>query len=557
MIKRMSSHDKGAMSNARSWATFCRGIVDELFVMRRHRVMSWSRASVYLLMVTACTAWWYRADVVTPIPFASYDQHAVDSLNVAVNRAFCGFPSRLSRDAQIASLFKENGSLLTLPVSTVIVNRWQRIDLYCATVTQPFLNNENSLMLLESWILRFVPNVSLADIGWIMLALKMTIVLLFCLALLRGGMSVLVCVGVVQIAAAILHQMQPLAYSLYSFFVPVTVLPIAFYSLTATASRRIPVRMIVALVGGVLAAYGANMRTSYLPMHLAVFLLYLLAAAWRPAERRQAFGQRLVVSVAAAALFAAGYGVFHYSLISNEEAGAAAFKAELAARVARLPVAGSRPPASTYPPMPYHLVWHPLVLSLALPPNPLSKREGILWHDATGLELARRVDPSAEYLGSGYEPALSTYYFGLWRQYPAEMRQIYIEKFKLAGRSMIDTAQYPSRWIVAAMTALAYVPNGFWLLAGLVATSGASLWWHVCSGNSAILAVTELTCVGALLVVESAIIIPAFQLSHHSTLLFACSVTTLFLGQLVVSVPVSIGERLVARRTLTAIAAGA
>jgi len=46
-------------------------------------------------------------------------------------------------------------------------------------------------------------------------------------------------------------------------------------------------------------------------------------------------------------------------------------------------------------------------------------------------------------------------------------------------------------------------------------------------------------------------------LSHHSTLLFACSVTTLFLGQLVVSVPVSIGERLVARRTLTAIAAGA
>ena len=139
------------MSSARSWATFCRGIVDELFVMRRHRVMSWSRASVYLLMVTACTAWWYRADVVTPIPFASYDQHAIDSLNLAVNRAFCGFPSRLSRDAQIASLFKENGSLLTLPVSTVIVNRWQRIDLYCATVTQPFLNNENSLMLLESW----------------------------------------------------------------------------------------------------------------------------------------------------------------------------------------------------------------------------------------------------------------------------------------------------------------------------------------------------------------------------------------------------------------------
>jgi hypothetical protein len=206
--------------------------------------------------------------------------------------------------------------------------------------------------------------------------------------------------------------------------------------------------------------------------------------------------------------------------------------------------------------MPYHLVWHPIVLSLALPPSPLSKREGILWRDATGLELARRVDPSAEYLGPGYEPALSTYYFGLWRQYPAEMRQIYLEKFKLAGRSMIDTARYPSRWIAAAMATLAYLPNGFWLLAGLVATSGASFWWHVRSGDSAILAVAQLTCVGALLVVESAIIIPAFQLSHHSTLLFACSVTTLFLGQFVVNVPISIGERLMARRTFTPIAAG-
>jgi hypothetical protein len=107
---------------------------------------------------------------------------------------------------------------------------------------------------------------------------------------------------------------------------------------------------------------------------------------------------------------------------------------------------------------PHHPVAHALVLGLAVPENDLSRREGIAWEDSVGLTLARRIDPQVVYLREGYESALFRYYFRLWAEHPWEMLGIYVEKLRVAGRSMISkllaSAIGPLAW------PLAWVPNG-------------------------------------------------------------------------------------------------
>lgn len=74
----------------------------------------------------------------------------------------------------------------------------------------------------------------------------------------------------------------------------------------------------------------------------------------------------------------------------------------------------------------YHHFWHPIVLSLGSLENDLAKREGIVFDDLIGINLARKVDPKAIYLGKSYEPALKQYYFKLWNKHPWEMVNIYL-----------------------------------------------------------------------------------------------------------------------------------
>lgn len=496
-----------------------RQVLDDLFVWRGNRVMSWPRAAVYLAILAVANGWWYRADFAAAVPLPA-DGHAIVSLNVAVNRAFCHHPSRLSNNADVARLLQAEPALVTRPIAGVIAENWQSVEAYCASVVVPYVNNENSLMLLENWIMRAIPDVSLASVGQIMLWLRVLVVLLFCLALLRSGVSVLVCAGVLEIAAAILHQLQPVfAYSVYAFFLPLTLLPIAIYLLTAGISRRVPVRMAVALITGVASAYGTNMRTSYLPLFVMFFLIYLAAGEWTATERGRTWRQRLAVSAAALALFAVGYGAFHYTFITR-----------------------SRPEGNTQPS--HHVIWHSVVMSLAIPANPLSEREGIKWNDGTGWDLARRINPAVPYLGPGYEEALRSYYFDLWRRYPAEMRQIYLEKFKLGGRHMIEIAKFDSTLVTAILGVLAYLPNGLWLAAALLIASAAAVWRYVRSASRAMLAFLYLTTIAILLYLEGSAIMPYYYLTYQSTLLFGCAAATVAVGQLLLNAPVLLVQRL-------------
>src|SRR5262249_7398834 len=139
-------------------------------------------------------------------------------------------------------------------------------------------------------------------------------------------------------------------------------------------------------------------------------------------------------------IFAVGFTVFQYVAIAQ-----------------RLPAASK----ANYS---YHAIAHPLVLSLALPPSPLSRSEGIAWNDEVALGLARREDPAATYLGPTYERALLRYYTGLWRREPRAMAGVYLGKFETAGKDMFDrmsTGEFRVPTLIAiALRPLAWVPNG-------------------------------------------------------------------------------------------------
>lgn len=461
---------------------------------------------MYLLLIAVCTGVTFQHSLGATV-YMPEDLHAMASLSLAVDRAFCGRPSSLSSGDSIGTILYQNRHLTERPLRTIIADRWGSIDQYCATVTTPFVNNENSLMLVESWILRVRPGLSLAGVGRALTGVKAAMLLLFVLAVLRGGGSAVVGLGVFQIAAAILEQLLPVfTYSVYPFLCCLVALATAWYSLLFDASRRGGARLIAAGIGGILSAFGTNFRTSYLPVFAAIFIVYLLAAHRRdasPADRTR----RLRLGAMALVCFVLGYTAFQYVFITR-----------------------SHPRGNAGPS--YHVIAHPLVLALGSPPSALSQREGIKWLDAVGTELAHRVDPNARDLSPEYESALFRYYFGLWSRYPAEMGRIYLEKFKLAGRNMIELARFGNPWLATVLWLLSYVPNGLWLLV-LFAGCALTFAWRLRRSSRTIDLIASLAAVaGCLLLAESAIIMPYYVLTYDNALLFVCGVSTLFVVQL-------------------------
>ncbi|HEX9366432.1 MAG TPA: hypothetical protein VF921_07385 [Vicinamibacterales bacterium] len=454
------------------------------------------------------------------------DGHAIASVSIAVNRAFCGRPSSLSTGDSIGALLYQHHTLTEQPLRTIIADRWGSVDRYCATVTTPFVNNENSLMLAESWMLRVRPGLSLAGVGRALLGLKIAMLLLFVLAVLRGGGSVVVGLGILQIAAAILEQLLPVfTYSLYPFLFCLVALTIAWYGLLFGANSQAGATLVTAGIGGVLSAFGTNVRTSYLPLFAALFVVYLLASHRRGAL--PADGTRRLRLAGALVCFVLGYAAFQYVFITrsrpNVNAGAS-----------------------------YHPIAHPLVLSLGAPANALSRREGITWVDGVGLDLAHRVDPQAQYLSPEYESALFRYYRSLWSRYPAEMRQIYLEKFKLAGKSMIEIAKFERAWMAGVLWLLSYVRNGLWLLALFAGCAAAFAWRLARSAHCLDLVACLAAVTGCLLMVESAIIMPFYVLTYDNALLFVCGVSTLLVLQLALDGAVRLTGRVTGFRLTSA-----
>jgi len=270
----------------------------------------------------------------------------------------------------------------------------------------------------------------------------------------------------------------------------------------------------IAALSGMLAAFSVNMRTSYWPVVVSMLLVVLVFATreWQLRLGETMVRVAVVFAVFGASLWGAQYWWIGRYLPENFSYNAA-----------------------------HHPIAHPLVLALANPENALSRREGIEWLDESGLRLAEKMDPKASYNGPRYGPALFRYYRHLWAAYPGEMAMLYLVKFNAAGVSIIEAMRNGSVRDSAVRRLLkpfSYVRSGFLLIGGCVAALVLAYAASPPQSGSFALMVALLAVAAAFLLVESAIIMPAYRPQYHGYLMLFFPLMSIFALQLLMHVVV-------------------
>jgi hypothetical protein len=465
-----------------------------------------------LLAVAAAT----RADLFVIDQPPNADGHALASLELALSRAMCGAPSAFSPSIRIPYDVRDDPALKIVSMRTLLARKAGSIDAYCASVTQPFVNNENSLMLVDSWILWLRPNISIAGLGRALHALRIAGLIAFGLVMLRLGAGVALTFATTLVSLFVLHVMQEHVHSAYPFLFVLILVAVALYGCALEfrwTDRRIG-RVLAAAAAGALSAFAVNMRTSYLPVYAAMLALFVCADLLRARLAPPLGRGALLRAGTIIACFAAGYVAFQVVFITS-----------------RLPPAQRTFAAS-------HSIAHPLVLALGVPPNDLSRREGIEWRDAAGAEIALRMSPDARYLGPKYDEVLLRYYVGLWKRQPGEMLGVYVLKFKIAGQQMIGMLRGSSgltgRLTRILLTPLGWLPNGLWLLAVYVACAAGAAAVFVRRRSVAAFALALLAASAVLLQIESGVIMPFYVPNYHNYLAFFSVFLMLLLAQAMV-----------------------
>jgi len=490
-------------------------IKDLFFVSTRGR--SARRSLSYLGVVALVVFPLYGRSLamhVTLIP----DQHRWMSLDIALNKTFCGEPSALSPSFKSRTVL-EHPLVVSTPFRRMIRAEAGSIDAYCRSLT-PYVNNENSLMLLMRAALWARRGLSPRGLGHWLLLVRLVVILCFCYVLLWSGASVLTCACILAAALSLLQSVSERGYSVYPFLL---VLPMASVALYSVASRvvvppRVGAHLLFSAFGGGLAAFHANMRTSHLPMLLGLFLAYL--AITHGAAGR--LGSRLTRSQALAwwsggvLAFAIGYAAFTVTFIRPLEAVASKVHA-----------------FANYS---YHAVTHPLVLSLALPENDLSRREGIVWgDDGAGFRLAKEMVPTVKYLEPPYERALLLYYLKLWLFHPREMVDIYRMKIALAGKDMLDNVgrlPYGGRLWTWVLAPLGILPSGGALLSVFVLVTAVSAVFSMRMAWPLAFVMTLAGVAACMSLLESMVTVPYFLAAYHGYLLMSAVLVGLLAWQL-------------------------
>jgi hypothetical protein len=471
-----------------------KSILGECLLFDSTRRLPAFRLTIYTLIVAASAAVVERGLLTRNHPFTK-DGHAITSLEMALNAAVCGKPSTYALQFHPAFFISRNEWASYVPARQVMASVAGSVDAYCADLTLPYVNEDNSLGLLEESFLDARPTASADEVGRFLLLVRIGLIVAVCALFLSLGASVLFCTGMAIEALAISHALlnSGLGFSIYPFFFVLVLVnaAVVYGALRLAATRRVPLAVAGGLLSGFVAAASVNMRASYLPVYVA-FQLCCWWAVWRSGDRRPAAAV-MVSSVALA--FAAGYVLFQYPFITR------------------------RVPADATGLRTDHAVSHPLVLSLAVPPNDLAKREGIEWLDEVGTTLALRVDPKSTYLGPGYERALFTYYRGLWRRHPREMARIYVTKLRLAGVHMLQYGARDPR-LEKALWPLTWITNGLYLGGVYVLSAVAAFAIYRRRGSGLAFCIGLLCVAGFLLYLESAIIMPYYYVMYHNYLLF-------------------------------------
>lgn len=473
------------------------------------------RSLGYLAVVAVTVVYLARGALAMDVRLQA-DQHRWMSLDIALNKTFCAEPSALStrfgtresleRPYEVVTSFRE-----------LLRDEAGSVEEYCRSLT-PYLNNENSLMLLMRAALLMNRGLSPRGLGQVLLLVRVAFLLCFSYVLLRCGASVLWCVCFLACSLALLRALADRGYSVYPFLLVLPLGSVALYSVAATVGPpRLGAHALFSALGGSLAAFHANMRTSHLPMLLALFLVYTAvrysaAKHLRPSLTR---GWALGWWLGGVLAFMISYAAFSETFIRPLEA--------VTPRVQVL---------ANYS---YHPVAHPLVLSLAYPDSALSRREGIGWTDEAGLRLAKEMVPTVAYLGPTYERALLLYYVKLWLLYPREMVDIYQMKATIAGKDMLSKAeQLPVRRLwVSVLAPLRAIPSGGALLLVFLLVALVSVTLSAKKGWPLAFLMTLSGVAACLSLLESMATVPFFRVDYHSYLLLFTVLVGLLAWQLV------------------------
>lgn len=428
------------------------------------------------------------------------DGHALASLELAMARAYCGQSSSFSNTIRIPYDVRDRIDLRHTALYELVARKAGSIDAYCRSVDERFVNNENSLMLLETGILRVSPSMSLSRVGETLHLIKIAGVALFVLLLLDLGGSLALGVSTMLWSLAVLRMMPTHIYSNYPFLFVMVLAGVAFYgfALKYRWGRHVAGAALLGLAAGALSAFVVNMRTSYMPIAVLFFGGYLVAqlVSDEGAPNWKAPVVRLVTIVACCAV---GYLALQWGMITR-----------------------FLPPERSH--VASHTLGHPLVLSIAVPENDLSRQLGITWLDEVGRQKALSVDPEASYLGPRYDAALIRYYRSLWRTYPRRMLGLYRLKFSVTGMDMLDVLRgspgLNGRLIHMLLTPISYVPNGLWLLALYSAVALGSVAVFARTHNLLAFTLGLLTLAACLAHAEAGLIYSLFVSHYHNYLAF-------------------------------------
>lgn len=476
-----------------SWWALVRALVSRTFVAKptpRHQP-SWRLAllmTVILVgMAAGISSFVFRAE---PKPWSNDDSHRRDSIHMALNWIVCGSYSSLEKTGGLDALLF-GGARFDTPLRSLPAMVAGNDQAYCDRSIGVARNNENSLMMTMAALMWARPSLTLHQLSLAMHAVRVFALGLVVLAFLRSGASWVFGMSWATGALVILAAVERHRFdSVYPFLAPVAfggiALAVLLVDIRGTRSR---VRWFVAsAVFGLLIAYAANFRSSYLPLLAAVVAIAAFTVAPGAMKKWQVLLLMLVG-------FAAGYQSFQRTFIKP---------------IDDLPLSRN---------FTYHVVFHPLVLSLALPPNDLAEREGIAWDDKVGYDIASRVHPGVEPLSADYERALSDYYFGLWRSEPLSMVSIYWHKWGLA---LTDIPTYSSEpfqhrlfrlvlWPVRRISHGAVFSLGFSLLV-------AGAWLNRRKWTAAaVTAVAGVGAIGILLSLETTVILTYFYATHGAS----------------------------------------
>jgi hypothetical protein len=389
-------------------------------------------AALIMTAAAAGTALWTIWPVARVFETANVADNPGWYLEMAANMSWC------HRYPFVTSTLEVNQAKVTLmrlplervgtrSVRSVAVEGAGSIAEYCRLNGTHMALAEASMVMVESAILSVRDRITIAGIAWALTWIAVVEIAVFAWALLKLRWPMLFAAGCAAAALYITALLGSSAmYSQYRLMLPTMLLGIGIGSLCLATSlrRHLAGLMVVAFVMGVWVVFAGNLRTSLYPPAAAIGALFLTAVVVDLAGRGLSRRRFAMMTGGALAAFLVGVLAFDLTFIAPQRE------------------------SEGYS---YHVAFHSIVIGLALPPNPLAARENLEWFDGSGLAAARKVDPKVLYLGPGYDRALSTYYFRLWRQHPLEMADIYLQKLALARQSagkLLASEQQATYWFV-------------------------------------------------------------------------------------------------------------